>query len=72
MRSMVEGPPESVSPSTAFHAVPSPSPAATGRTGLAQPFEAHPEIPGLIVDFFAGRPVTVADLALPSPAAEGE
>ena len=41
------------------------------RNGGHDLFEAHPEIPGLLVDFFSGRPVTVRELALPVPLAGG-
>jgi pimeloyl-ACP methyl ester carboxylesterase len=37
------------------------------RNGGHDLFEAHPEIPGLLVDFFSGRPVTVRGLTLPPP-----
>jgi pimeloyl-ACP methyl ester carboxylesterase len=30
-------------------------------------FEAHPDVPGLLVAFFSGRPVTVSALSLPPP-----
>lgn len=33
-------------------------------------FEAHPAIPGLLVDFFSGRRPTVRELRLPAPEAE--
>ena len=37
------------------------------RNGGHDLFEAHPDVPRLLVDFFAGRPVTVTELALPAP-----
>lgn len=37
------------------------------RNGGHDLFEAHPDVPGLLVAFFAGRPVTVTELALPAP-----
>jgi pimeloyl-ACP methyl ester carboxylesterase len=38
----------------------------TVRGGGHDLFEAHPAIPGLIADFFAGRPVTATELTLPA------
>ncbi len=38
------------------------------RNGGHDLFEAHPDIPALMVDFFAGRRVMVTELALPRPA----
>ncbi|WP_114952162.1 alpha/beta hydrolase [Sphingosinicella terrae] len=38
------------------------------RNGGHDLFEAHPDVPTILVDFFAGRPVTVTELSLPSPA----
>ena len=38
------------------------------RNGGHDLFEAHPEVPAILVDFFAGRPVTVTELSLPGPA----
>ena len=37
------------------------------RNGGHDLFEAHPDIPKIMVDFFSGRPVTVTELALPKP-----
>jgi len=37
------------------------------RNGGHDLFEAHPDVPRLLVDFFSGRPVTVSELSLPSP-----
>jgi pimeloyl-ACP methyl ester carboxylesterase len=37
------------------------------RNGGHDLFEAHPDVPRLLVDFFAGRPVTVRELTLPAP-----
>jgi pimeloyl-ACP methyl ester carboxylesterase len=37
------------------------------RNGGHDLFEAHPAVSGLLVDFFAGRPVTVDELVLPAP-----
>lgn len=37
------------------------------RNGGHDLFEAHPDVPRLIVDFFSGRPVTVNELKLPPP-----
>jgi pimeloyl-ACP methyl ester carboxylesterase len=39
------------------------------RNGGHDLFEAHPEIPRLLVDFFSGRRVTVRELELPAPRA---
>jgi pimeloyl-ACP methyl ester carboxylesterase len=39
------------------------------RNGGHDLFEAHPDVPRLLIDFFAGRPVTTSELALPAPAA---
>jgi pimeloyl-ACP methyl ester carboxylesterase len=38
------------------------------RNGGHDLFEAHPDVPGLLIAFFSGRPVTVSELALPTPA----
>jgi len=38
------------------------------RGGGHDLFEAHPDIPGLILAFLSGRPVTVGELRLPPPA----
>jgi pimeloyl-ACP methyl ester carboxylesterase len=38
------------------------------RNGGHDLFEAHPDVPGLLVAFFSGRPVTATELALPAPA----
>jgi pimeloyl-ACP methyl ester carboxylesterase len=37
------------------------------RNGGHDLFEAHPDVPRLLVDFFAGRPVTIRELQLPAP-----
>ena len=37
------------------------------RNGGHDLFEAHPDVPQLLVDFFSGRPVTVTELVLPQP-----
>ncbi|HYJ29040.1 MAG TPA: alpha/beta fold hydrolase [Allosphingosinicella sp.] len=37
------------------------------RNGGHDLFEAHPDVPGLLVAFFSGRPVTVTELNLPPP-----
>jgi pimeloyl-ACP methyl ester carboxylesterase len=37
------------------------------RNGGHDLFEAHPDVPGLLVAFFSGRPVTVSELTLPRP-----
>ena len=37
------------------------------RNGGHDLFEAHPDVPALLLDFFAGRPVTVTELTLPAP-----
>lgn len=37
------------------------------RNGGHDLFEAHPEVPGLLLAFFAGRPVTATELTLPAP-----
>ena len=37
------------------------------RNGGHDLFEAHPEVPSLLVDFFSGRPVTATELSLPAP-----
>ena len=39
----------------------------TVRNGGHDLFEAHPDIPRLLIDFFAQRPVTVTTLDLPAP-----
>lgn len=39
------------------------------RNGGHDLFEAHPDIPGLMIAFLSGRPVTVRQLALPPPMA---
>ena len=39
------------------------------RNGGHDLFEAHPDVSGLLVAFFAGRPVAVTELALPAPSA---
>jgi len=41
------------------------------RNGGHDLFEAHPDVPGLLADFFSGRPVTRTELALPAPVARG-
>jgi pimeloyl-ACP methyl ester carboxylesterase len=38
------------------------------RNGGHDLFEAHPDVPRLLVDFFSGRPVTETELTLPAPA----
>ncbi len=38
------------------------------RNGGHNLFEAHPDVPGILVAFFSGRPVTVRELVLPAPA----
>ena len=37
------------------------------RNGGHDLFEAHPDMPGLLIAFFSGRPVTVRELTLPPP-----
>jgi pimeloyl-ACP methyl ester carboxylesterase len=37
------------------------------RNGGHDLFEAHPDIPRIMVDFFSGRPVSVTELTLPKP-----
>lgn len=37
------------------------------RNGGHDLFEAHPDVPRILADFFAGRKVTVTELALPEP-----
>jgi pimeloyl-ACP methyl ester carboxylesterase len=37
------------------------------RNGGHDLFEAHPDVAGLLVDFFSGRPLTVTELSLPAP-----
>jgi pimeloyl-ACP methyl ester carboxylesterase len=37
------------------------------RNGGHDLFEAHPDVAGLLVAFFSGRPVTVTELVLPAP-----
>jgi hypothetical protein len=37
------------------------------RNGGHNLFEAHPDVPGIPIDFFSGRPVTRTELALPQP-----
>ncbi len=39
------------------------------RNGGHDLFEAHPEVPALLIAFFSGRPVTATELVLPAPAA---
>lgn len=39
------------------------------RNGGHDLFEAHPDVPGLLVAFFRGEPVTVRELRLPAPPA---
>nr|MDQ4087203.1 alpha/beta hydrolase [Pseudomonadota bacterium] len=39
------------------------------RNGGHDLFEAHPDVPRLLVDFFSRRPVTVTELTLPPPSA---
>lgn len=41
------------------------------RNGGHDLFEAHPDVPVILIDFFAGRPVTRTELALPAPARLG-
>ena len=41
------------------------------RNGGHDLFEAHPDVPGLLVAFFSGRPVTADALSLPAPARSG-
>ncbi len=41
------------------------------RNGGHDLFEAHPEIPGLMIDFFSGRPVKTTELTLPRPISPG-
>jgi pimeloyl-ACP methyl ester carboxylesterase len=40
------------------------------RNGGHDLFEAHPRVPAILADFFAGRPVTVRELTLPPPTLE--
>ncbi|HTU11850.1 MAG TPA: alpha/beta hydrolase [Allosphingosinicella sp.] len=42
------------------------------RNGGHNLFEAHPDVPGILVAFFSGRPVTVRELRLPVPSAGAE
>jgi pimeloyl-ACP methyl ester carboxylesterase len=44
----------------------------TVRGGGHDLFEAHPAIPGLIADFFAGRPVTATELTVPASSGTGD
>jgi pimeloyl-ACP methyl ester carboxylesterase len=37
------------------------------RNGGHDLFEAHPDVPGLLIAFFSGRPVTASELSLPAP-----
>lgn len=37
------------------------------RNGGHDLFEAHPDVPKLLIDFFAGRPVSTTELSLPAP-----
>jgi hypothetical protein len=37
------------------------------RNGGHNLFEAHPDVPGILIDFFSGRPVTRTELVLPQP-----
>ena len=37
------------------------------RNGGHDLFEAHPDVPQMLVDFFSGRPLTVRELQLPAP-----
>ena len=37
------------------------------RNGGHNLFEAHPDVPGILIAFFSGRPVTVRELVLPPP-----
>lgn len=37
------------------------------RNGGHNLFEAHPDVPGILIDFFAGRPVARTELVLPPP-----
>ncbi len=37
------------------------------RNGGHDLFEAHPDVPGLLIDFFSGRRVTTRELTLPAP-----
>jgi pimeloyl-ACP methyl ester carboxylesterase len=37
------------------------------RNGGHDLFEAHPEVPALLIAFFSGRPVTTRELVLPPP-----
>jgi len=39
----------------------------TVRNGGHDLFEAHPDVPRLLIDFFSGRPLTVRELVLPPP-----
>jgi pimeloyl-ACP methyl ester carboxylesterase len=39
------------------------------RNGGHDLFEAHPDVPGLLIAFFSGRPVTATELSLPAPTA---
>jgi len=39
------------------------------RHGGHDLFEAHPDVPALLADFFAGRPVTATELTIPLPTA---
>jgi len=41
------------------------------RNGGHDLFEAHPDVPGILVDFFSGRPMTVRELSLPAPRLPG-
>jgi hypothetical protein len=38
------------------------------RNGGHDLFEAHPDVPKLMTDFFSGRSVSVKELTLPAPA----
>jgi pimeloyl-ACP methyl ester carboxylesterase len=37
------------------------------RNGGHNLFEAHPDVPDILLDFFSGRPVTRTELVLPQP-----
>ena len=39
----------------------------TVRNGGHDLFEAHPQVPRLLIDFFKGRPIAVTELGLPAP-----
>ena len=43
----------------------------TVRNGGHDLFEAHPEVPALLIDFFLGRPIRIHELTLPAPVITG-